>query len=267
MTDHGNVSESRLDPGRVSGPEASVAPGNGVDESEAELMHQIAAGELSALESLYDRYRSTAYALALRVTGDVGLAEDVVQDSFVGVWRNAGRYAETRGSVRGWLLAVVRHRSIDVLRRRRNDTALAESEDPVTTPAVLTVPDIWPEVAGHLDAQQVRIALGTLPVAQRQTLELAYFEGLTQREIAQRVGVPLGTVKSRMRLGLLALRRELLDTVTVSEGGAGTEDVGSRAGRRGGRATLGGEFVAGDAGAPATAPDSAAADWEGKGMQ
>lgn len=206
MTDHANAPEQRLDPGRASGSGAAPAPGDSVDDSEAELMHQIAAGELAALESLYDRYRSTAYALALRVTGDVGLAEDVVQDAFVGVWRNAGRYAETRGSVRGWLLAVVRHRSIDVLRRRRNDSALGDNEEPTSTPAVLTVPDIWPEVAGHLDAEHVRKALGSLPAPQRQAIELAYFEGLTQREIAQKVGIPLGTVKSRIRLGMQKMR-------------------------------------------------------------
>ncbi len=239
MTDHASVPEHRLDSGRAGGPGAGPAPGNGVDELEAELMHRIAAGELAALESLYDRYRGAAYALALRVTGDVGLAEDIVQDSFVGVWRNAGRYAETRGSVRGWLLAVVRHRSIDVLRRRRSDTTLGESEEPASTPAVLTAPDIWPEVAGHLDAEHVRNALGALPPAQRQSIELAYFEGLTQREIAQKLGVPLGTVKSRMRLGLLALRRQLLDVVTVgAEGGYDADRAAGGSGPRAGAMRL-----------------------------
>jgi RNA polymerase sigma factor (sigma-70 family) len=173
-------------------------------------MRQVASGEVTALESLYDRYRAMAYALALRVTGEMGLAEDVVQDSFLGIWRNAGRYVEAKGSVRSWLLAVVRHRAIDALRRRRNDTVLAD-EDEGLTPSVLTLPDIWPEVAGRLDADRVRNALLHVPLAQRQALELAYFDGLTQREIAEKTGVPLGTVKSRMRLGLLALRRDLVD--------------------------------------------------------
>ncbi len=190
--------------GNVDGDKGS----NG--DPEAELMRRIASGDVAALESLYDRYRAMAYALALRVTGEMGLAEDVVQDSFLGIWRNAGRYVEAKGSVRSWLLAVVRHRAIDTLRRRRNDTALAEEEEALT-PAVLTLPDIWPEVAGRLDADRVRGALLHVPLAQRQALELAYFDGLTQREIAQKTAVPLGTVKSRMRLGLLALRRELVD--------------------------------------------------------
>jgi RNA polymerase sigma factor (sigma-70 family) len=179
-------------------------------ESEAELMRQVSAGQVGGLETLYDRYHAVAYALALRITAETGLAEDVVQDSFLGLWRNAGRYAEEKGSVKGWLLAIVRHRAIDSMRRRRNGVAIAdETQEPL--PAALTLPDVWPEVAGHLDAEGIRRAMGKLPEAQRQVIELAYFEGLTQTEIAARTKVPLGTVKSRMRLGLVALRRELTE--------------------------------------------------------
>jgi RNA polymerase sigma factor (sigma-70 family) len=179
-------------------------------ESEAELMRQVAAGQVGGLETLYDRYHAVAYALALRITAETGLAEDVVQDSFLGLWRNAGRYAEEKGSVKGWLLAIVRHRAIDSMRRRRNGVAIAdETQEPL--PAALTLPDVWPEVAGHLDAEGIRRAMGKLPEAQRQVIELAYFEGLTQTEIAARTKAPLGTVKSRMRLGLVALRRELTE--------------------------------------------------------
>jgi RNA polymerase sigma-70 factor, ECF subfamily len=173
-------------------------------------MRQVAAGEIGGLETLYDRYHAMAYALALRITTETGLAEDVVQDSFLGVWRNADRYLEAKGSVRGWLLAIVRHRAIDAMRRQRAGVALGEdSED--ATPAALTMPDVWPEVAGRLDAEQVRQALTFLPPAQREVIELAYFDGLTQREIADRTRAPLGTVKSRMRLGLAALRDRLVD--------------------------------------------------------
>ena len=184
-------------------------------QAEAELMRQVAVGEIGGLEALYDRYHAMAYALALRITTETGLAEDVVQDSFLGVWRNAGRYAEAKGSVRGWLLAIVRHRAIDAMRRRRAGVALGE-ESEEALPAALTLPDIWPEVAGRLDAEQVREALTVLPPAQREVIELAYFDGLTQREIADRTGAPLGTVKSRMRLGLVALRRELLDVTDAA---------------------------------------------------
>ena len=171
-------------------------------------MQQVSAGQIGGLETLYDRYHAVAYALALRITAETGMAEDVVQDSFLGLWRNAGRYAEEKGSVKGWLLAIVRHRAIDAMRRRRNGVALAD-ETQELLPAALTLPDVWPEVAGRLDAEGIRHALGHLPGAQREVIEMAYFEGLTQTEIAARTQAPLGTVKSRMRLGLVALRREL----------------------------------------------------------
>ena len=189
-------------------PPTDMPEGPSQGQSEAELMRQVAAGEIGGLETLYDRYHAAAYALALRITTETGLAEDVVQDSFLGLWRNAGRYAEDKGSVKGWLLAIVRHRAIDSMRRRRNGVTIGdETEEPL--PASLTLPDIWPEVAGRLDAEKVRLALGKLPEQQRDAIELAYFDGLTQREIATRTGAPLGTVKSRMRLGLVSLRREL----------------------------------------------------------
>lgn len=178
-------------------------------DSEAELMRQVAAGEIGGLETLYDRYHAMAYALALRITTETGLAEDVVQDSFLGAWRNAARYAEAKGSVRGWLLAIVRHRAIDAMRRQRGGVALGDDVDDAM-PSALTLPDIWPEVAGRLDAEQVRRALTALPPAQREVIEMAYFDGLTQREIADKTSAPLGTVKSRMRLGLVSMRQHLV---------------------------------------------------------
>jgi len=190
-------------------PQMAIPESLSEDRSEAELMRQVAAGEIGGLEALYDRYHAMAYALALRITTETGLAEDVVQDSFLGVWRNAGRYAEARGTVRSWLLAIVRHRAIDAMRRQRASVALGEEPDEAL-PANLTLPDIWPEVAGRLDGERVREAIQTLPPAQRDAIELAYFDGLTQREIATRTGAPLGTVKSRMRLGLVALREQLI---------------------------------------------------------
>lgn len=199
-------------------PTPLVTPqGPSEEQSEAQLMRQVAAGEIGGLETLYDRYHAVAYALALRITTETGLAEDVVQDSFLGLWRNAGRYAEDKGSVKGWLLAIVRHRAIDSTRRRRNGVTLGNETEGLV-PAALTLPDIWPEVAGRLDAQQIRIALAKLPEAQREAIELAYYDGLTQREIATRTGAPLGTVKSRMRLGLVSLRRELMNMAEGSDG-------------------------------------------------
>lgn len=168
----------------------------------------MAAGQLDALEELYDQYRTMAYSIALRITADTALAEDVVQEAFLGAWRNAPRYIETRASVRTWLLSIVHHRAVDAVRRRRPTVELPEHE--AAPPAALTAPDIWPEVAGRLEAETVRSALRSLPDAQREALELAYFVGLTQQEIAARTGAPLGTVKSRVRLGLLGMRRSIL---------------------------------------------------------
>ncbi|MFL5756501.1 MAG: RNA polymerase sigma factor [Chloroflexota bacterium] len=177
------------------------------DPADEELVRGLAAGRLDALDTLYDRYRTMAYSIAYRITADGALSEDVVQDAFVGAWRNASRYADARGSVRTWLLSIVHHRAIDAVRRRRPTTNLPEPDDPA--PARLTLPDIWPEVAERLDAETVRAALASISPVQREAIELAYFGGLTQQEIAERTATPLGTVKSRIRLGLLGLRRAL----------------------------------------------------------
>ena len=177
------------------------------DTADRAVLVRLADGELDALEELYDRYKTMAYSIAYRITNDTTLAEDVVQDAFLGVWRNAARYVEGRGSVKTWLLAIVHHRAIDAVRRRRPTAELPDLELP--PPAALTEPDVWMEVAAGIDAELVQRALAALSEVQREALELAYFGGLTQQEIADRTETPLGTVKSRMRLGLLAMRRSL----------------------------------------------------------
>lgn len=177
------------------------------DDADRRVLVELGEGRLDALETLYDRYRAMAFAIALRITGDSTLAEDVVQDAFLGVWRHADRYVEGRGSVKTWLLSIVHHRAIDAVRRRRPSVELPDPELP--PPPQLVAADVWPEVAGRLDAVEIRAALDSLSDVQREALELAYFSGLSQTEIAERTAAPLGTVKSRMRLGLLALRRAL----------------------------------------------------------
>jgi RNA polymerase sigma-70 factor (ECF subfamily) len=178
-----------------------------VDDADQAVLERLATGDLDALDALYDRYKTMAYSIAYRITADATLAEDVVQDAFLGAWRNAARYAEGRGSVKTWLLSIVHHRAIDAIRRRRPTTELSERDD--APPTALRLPDVWAEVSANLDAEAVRAALGVLSDVQREAIELAYFGGLTQVEIAERTNTPLGTVKSRMRLGLLAMRREL----------------------------------------------------------
>jgi RNA polymerase sigma-70 factor (ECF subfamily) len=175
--------------------------------SDEDLVGRLAAGpDEAALSELYDRYQAAMYGLAMRITNDAGLAQDAVQEAFVGVWRNAARYAQGRASVRTWMLSIAHHRAIDIVRRRRAVSPLPEIEE---ANEALTAPDVWPEVARAADARAVRAALDMLPDAQRQAIELAYFSGLTQTEIAERENVPLGTVKSRVRLGLGALRRAM----------------------------------------------------------
>jgi RNA polymerase sigma-70 factor, ECF subfamily len=178
-----------------------------VDDADRQILADVGEGRLDALEGLYDRYRAMAYAIALRITADPSLAEDVVQDAFLGVWRHADRYVPGRGSVKTWLLSIVHHRAIDAVRRRRASTELPDPELPA--PPQLVSADVWPEVAGRLDATAIRTALAGLSEAQREVIELAYWGGLSQTEIATRTDAPLGTVKSRMRLGLLALRASL----------------------------------------------------------
>jgi RNA polymerase sigma-70 factor, ECF subfamily len=180
------------------------------DDPDVAAIARLAGGELDALEGLYGRYGTMAYSIAVRITGDASAAEDVVQEAFLGAWRNAARYVPGRGTVRTWLLAIVHHRAIDSLRRRRSTTELPDAEQSASTPAALTLPDVWHDVAAALDREAIQRAMGTIPVRQREAIELAYFGGLTQVEIAEKLDLPLGTVKSRMRLGLLAMRQELV---------------------------------------------------------
>src|SRR5579862_1602920 len=196
-------------------------------DPDRDLLARLAMGELEALEGLYERYRTMAYSIALRITGEPTAAEDVVQEAFLGAWRNAARYVESRGSVKTWLLSIVHHRAIDLIRRRRPTDEPPETDASGSggaIPEALTLPDVWGSVVEGLDRTAVVAALAAISTVQRQALELAYYGGLTQVEIAERLALPLGTVKSRMRLGLLGLRRILTGT-----GGAFADDDGAGA--------------------------------------
>lgn len=173
-------------------------------------------GDQQAVGELYDRHGASMYGLAMRVTSDAALAQDVVQDAFVSIWRNASRFDPARGSARTWIMSITHHRAIDLLRRRRPAQGLPDPELP--PPASLVTPDIWDDVAARVDAGRVRWAMSTLSGVQREAIEMAYFGGLTQQEIALRTNAPLGTVKSRIRLGLLAMRAAL-DAAEPDRGG------------------------------------------------
>jgi RNA polymerase sigma-70 factor (ECF subfamily) len=159
--------------------------------------------ELADLEALYDAYHRQAIGLAYRLLGDLGDAEEVVQEVFLAAWRSGHTYDPARGSLHTWILSMVRNRSIDVLRarQRRPVQPLAEGVDP---PDLLS--DVPTEAVANVDAETARQALDRLPPEQKQVIELAYFGGLSHSEIAAQLAAPIGTVKGRIRLGLDRLR-------------------------------------------------------------
>jgi RNA polymerase sigma-70 factor, ECF subfamily len=173
-----------------------------------DLAGAIAEGNEEALAELYDRYRGLAYSTALRVLRDPGRAEDVVQDAFLKLWTNAKYFAAGRGSLRSWLVTTVRNCAIDRLRWRAAHQR-AECELKPGLPATEPATDPWRRVSVSVERTAVREALDTLPLEQRLAVELAYFGSYTQPEIAGMMGVKLGTVKGRMRLGLQKLSSRL----------------------------------------------------------
>jgi RNA polymerase sigma-70 factor (ECF subfamily) len=177
--------------------------------SDAAVLAAIGRRDEAAVAALYDCYGARAYALAYRILRDRGAAEDVVQDVYLGIWRRAESYRPGKGSVRTWLLASVHHRAID---RLRGTAGRARCDVPLdATPPAAAGDDPWREVEATLQREAIRRGLAGLPGEQRRALELAYYGGHTQTEIAAITGVPVGTVKGRLRLGLLKLRAALAD--------------------------------------------------------
>ncbi len=154
------------------------------------------------MAALYDRYSPVVYSVALRVLGDTGAAEDVQQDVFMQLWRNPGAFDSSRGNLGAWLAVITRNRAIDALRKRR---PLDDIEDVILS----VVPDMAADADRSRIAARVREMLGAMPSAQRAALEMAYYEGLTHTEIASKTGEPLGTIKTRIRAALIALRKAL----------------------------------------------------------
>jgi RNA polymerase sigma-70 factor, ECF subfamily len=176
--------------------------------ADEDLMQLVRRGHAPAFEVIYERHSQAAFSLAYRMAGARGVAEDVVQDAFLNIWRSGARYERTRGSVRTWVLGIVHHRAIDALRRsfvherrRASDEGIEERLETGERTDV--------EAARHEEAHTVRAALDHLPSEQSQVIELAYFGGFTHTEIADMLDTPVGTVKGRMRLGLEKMRHAL----------------------------------------------------------
>jgi RNA polymerase sigma-70 factor, ECF subfamily len=187
---------------------AAVASFPGSAATDQAALERMARGDHEALAELYDRHGRLVFSLALRILRDQGDAEDIVQDVFSQAWRQAARYESSRGNVIAWLLNLTRSRAIDRLRgrRARPDTAAGD-------PAALEVPDLSQPVDEQIalsnQAARIRAAVDELSVLQRVAIELAFYEGLTHVEIAERLELPLGTVKTRIRQGLLKLKERL----------------------------------------------------------
>ena len=190
---------------------ARMRPAAESQAEDLESLRRFASGDQGAAAGLYDRHARALYSLILRIVGDEGEAEDVLQEVFVQAFRQAGRYDASRGVVAAWLLMMARSRAIDRLRARRTRVEGRTGEVQVLNDVPDSQPDVASAMLGEEQTRLVRQALDELPLLQRMAIELAYYEGLSHSEIAQRLEQPLGTVKTRIRLGLLKLRDVLAE--------------------------------------------------------
>lgn len=193
-------------------PRLSLVSSRGVSvmTEDAELVHQLARGDSEALKILYDRYASHILALLQRMLGSAAEAEEQLQEVFVVLWREASRYDASRGSLRAWMYTMARRRALDVIRARGSRPQLGAEED-ASSRMIAVRADETPELSASANqrASAVSQALLALPPKQREVLDLAYFQGLSQYEIAARLGVPVGTIKSRVRDAMIRLRTPL----------------------------------------------------------
>ncbi|MFN8592463.1 MAG: sigma-70 family RNA polymerase sigma factor [Thermomicrobiales bacterium] len=188
-------------------------PANLIEASDADLIGRVAQGDARALEVLYDRYSSVVFSFAFRIVSDRELAEEVLQEAFFRAWQQGSNFSSGRGTFITWLLSITHNLAIDEIRRRRRRPMKAESEEPEQ------LLDVQPDTSAGANVEDevwlgalrdtIGQALTQLPAAQREAIEMAYFQGLTQREIAEALGEPLGTIKTRMRLGLQKLKEAL----------------------------------------------------------
>ncbi len=181
------------------------------EPSDEALLNAIAGGEVWAMDSLYQRYSRILYSLAFRVVADHQVAEDLLQDAFLAVWRRASTYSPQTGAARSWLISILHHRTIDYLRRVRRRSTIQEAPlEELELNESIAYPDAWDAAWQSVKSSQVRAALMKIPPEQRLVIELAYFQGWTHSEIAEGTQISLGTIKARMRLGLLHLKQILI---------------------------------------------------------
>jgi RNA polymerase sigma-70 factor (ECF subfamily) len=188
------------------------------DLDDIQLLSMIQQQDRGALEALYDKYGGAVYSLAMRMLSDSGAAQEVTQDTFFNVWRRASSYHSQRGKVTSWLFSIAHHRTIDELRRRRRVQSQVQDGVDLTNKPSEGADDPVAYATAQYERSQLKDALHTLRVEQREVVELAYFGGLTHSEIAKHLDQPLGTVKTRMRLGLRKLREALGPHVQESAG-------------------------------------------------
>ena len=199
--------------------------------ADADLVRRVTAGDRGAIEDLYERFRRPAFSLARRILADDTLAEDVVQDVFLTVWRDPGAFDSTRGSFSSWLMAMVHHKAVDAVRREESHRRRqSRAEDDLLLRAPTMTSDVADEAWTRVVSERVRLALGALPAPQREALTLAYYGGYTQREVAALTNTPLGTVKTRMLAGMRRLKENLGGAVAGSPFGSalGGTDGGAR---------------------------------------
>ena len=181
------------------------------EPSDEALLNAIAGGAVWAMDSLYQRYSRILYSLAFRMVADHQVAEDLLQDAFLAVWRRASTYSPQTGAARSWLISILHHRTIDYLRRVRRRSAIQEAPlEELELNESIAYPDAWDAAWQSVKSSHVRAALMKIPAEQRLVIELAYFQGWTHAEIAEGTQIPLGTIKARMRLGLLHLKEILI---------------------------------------------------------
>jgi len=191
------------DPERSSTRETSLTSGmadGAAASDDGVLLQRVRQGDQRAMAEIFDRYGRAVYSVALRILKDTGHAEDVMQEIFFQVWRNSDSFVQGRGSLGAWLVVIARNRSIDLLRRRK-------PTDSVEDVVLASSTNLASEAEHNALMEKVQKVLKDLPVEQQRSMELAFFEGLSHSEIAERTGDPLGTVKTRIRLALITLRK------------------------------------------------------------